>query len=206
MSNAIQKTAPGHRPSNPRTEQLLTAIEDWIADVGVVDFSLRSAAKAAGVSAPALVQHFGSRDGLLQALLQHRADFHIEGLRSALEQCGSIRKMLRQAAEPYSEADLRDLRLDIHLRGLAQSADRSLSESLRQIREQGITEIASVIEAEGVRASYARAVAHFLVTASAGSSSDFAMHRNLEALNDDRRMLNRSVLFLIDDACGEDRT
>jgi AcrR family transcriptional regulator len=52
-----------------RREELLERSLDYLLDHGVADLSLRPLAAAVGTSARLLVYHFGSRDGLLTAVM-----------------------------------------------------------------------------------------------------------------------------------------
>lgn len=54
------------RPPDPKNrEALLRKIVDNLAQTGLGNFSLRTLAKAVGVTPPALLHHFGSKEGLI---------------------------------------------------------------------------------------------------------------------------------------------
>ncbi|KTR87180.1 TetR/AcrR family transcriptional regulator [Leucobacter chromiiresistens] len=57
--------------SNDARERILTACEQTIARSGIRGFRMHDVASAAGVSIGLLAYHFGDRNGLLQAALDH---------------------------------------------------------------------------------------------------------------------------------------
>jgi AcrR family transcriptional regulator len=64
-----------HDGDSPRKQELLEAAYDYIAEHGLVDLSLRPLAEAIGSSPRVLLYLFGSKDGLVKALLARaRAD------------------------------------------------------------------------------------------------------------------------------------
>lgn len=63
----------GNRRGRERRELLLTAVTEDLAVNGLVDFSLRRAARAAGTTHKVLLYHFGSAESLLgEAMLRLR--------------------------------------------------------------------------------------------------------------------------------------
>src|SRR5919199_2429138 len=58
-----------HEPAPPR-EKLLAAVIGYVAAHGFSDLSLREVAAAIGTSHRMLIYHFGSREGLLVAVVQ----------------------------------------------------------------------------------------------------------------------------------------
>ena len=73
---ATSATAPTKRPRGPyktgirRREQLIAVAVDVFAEHGYTGGSIRAIADKAGVSHATLIQHFGSKEGLLTAVLQ----------------------------------------------------------------------------------------------------------------------------------------
>lgn len=60
------------RKADPiRRVEILDAVVDYIAERGIGDLSLRPVAKALGQSTFVLTYHFGDRDGLITAALEH---------------------------------------------------------------------------------------------------------------------------------------
>ena len=71
------------RPGPDRTA-LLDALAAHVLEHGLNSASLRPLAAAAGTSDRMLIYHFGSKDGLIAALLRHLADRMQVGLTAAL--------------------------------------------------------------------------------------------------------------------------
>src|SRR5690242_15333749 len=57
-------------PKSPRKQQLLDKLIAYLAKHGLSDLSLRPMAAASGTSARLLIFHFGSKEALLQQVLQ----------------------------------------------------------------------------------------------------------------------------------------
>jgi AcrR family transcriptional regulator len=60
--------------NDPTKERILDAAEHLFAENGVAATSLRAIMKAAGANMAAIHYHFGSREGLLEALMARRAE------------------------------------------------------------------------------------------------------------------------------------
>src|SRR5918911_4044738 len=69
MSGESRKVPEAH-PSGEAREKLLAAVIDYVATHGLGDLSLREVAAAIGTSHRMLIYHFGSREGLLVAVVQ----------------------------------------------------------------------------------------------------------------------------------------
>jgi AcrR family transcriptional regulator len=57
------------RPDPDRREELEEALVDYVLAHGISNLSLRPLAEALGVSTYSLVYHFGSKDGVVEAIL-----------------------------------------------------------------------------------------------------------------------------------------
>ena len=62
------------KPDPERRPEILDQIVEYIADNGIADLSLRPLAKALGQSTFVLTYHFGDKDGLVAAALEHFED------------------------------------------------------------------------------------------------------------------------------------
>ena len=191
------------RPENERTDELLTLIEDWLADVGVLEFSLRSAAKAAGVSAPTLLRHFGSREGLLGAIVRHRVDRVVDALKIYIGQKHSIIDAFRQANTADFSVDLRETRINAHVRSLARSAGGDVYREVIESRQRGIKELGRIIAGEGVPMKRAMEIARFIATTGNGCTEDYALHGDAKVLRSNIRILNVCAVQLIEAAMEE---
>ncbi|MEN1727677.1 MAG: TetR/AcrR family transcriptional regulator [Pseudomonadota bacterium] len=67
-----------------KRNQLLYAVADHILDHGLLDASLRPMARTAGTSDRMLIYHFGSREQLIETVLEHLTDRVKESLDLAL--------------------------------------------------------------------------------------------------------------------------
>jgi AcrR family transcriptional regulator len=71
---------------NPvRRAQLLDAVSEYLDQVGLVNFSYRGAARAAGVTTVTLGRYFENRDGLLDALLEDATQNLLSRVRAETE-------------------------------------------------------------------------------------------------------------------------
>ena len=67
-------------------ERILDAAEELFAERGVADTSVRNITEKAGVNVAAVNYHFGSRENLIQRVVDRRADVLEEGRRLALDE------------------------------------------------------------------------------------------------------------------------
>jgi AcrR family transcriptional regulator len=115
--------------SAERKAEILEAFKRCILEHGLDRSSMRLVAAEAGVSQPLLAHHFGSRAGLVEALVRHVVDEYDEALALALErlsQEGGAEVLLQYLfGGPYSEASERDDGLFSEL-ATAATRDRSI--------------------------------------------------------------------------------
>src|SRR5579875_375687 len=76
MPDVVTMTTPRRRRMSraDRSAQLVAVAERLIAEHGVAATSMEDVADAAGVTKPVVYDHFGSKDGLLCALIDRAAD------------------------------------------------------------------------------------------------------------------------------------
>lgn len=127
-------------------EALVEATEALLAENGVEGFSLRQAARKAGVSAAASAHHFGSAAGLLTAVAVRSYQDLADALRHAADTSGSPGERLRALGRCYVEYALfnpgrfklmfrKDLLLDdAGLSAAAHLAYEELSKAMRDYR------------------------------------------------------------------------
>jgi AcrR family transcriptional regulator len=92
-------------PTQPRREQLLDAAVEYAATHGISDLSLRQLAAALGTSHRMLVYHFGSKEGLLVAVVraveaQQRAFLAELGTDAGLSPVEQGRRLWERLADP----------------------------------------------------------------------------------------------------------
>jgi AcrR family transcriptional regulator len=118
--------------SAERQAEILEAFKRCIVEHGLDKSSMRLVAAEAGVSQPLLAHHFGSRAGLVEALVSHAVGEYDEALARALErfsQEGGTEVLLEYLfGGPYSEATERN---DVLFHELFAAATRD-----RAIRKQ----------------------------------------------------------------------
>lgn len=88
-------------------EMLLAAAGELMSEVGSIDVSLHQIAKRAGVTAPLVKYHFGSKDGLLLALAQ----------RDTAQSIKQLTELMAMNLDPASK-------LRIHIQGIIRTYSR----------------------------------------------------------------------------------
>ncbi len=68
-TSKISGDTPALTSASPRRQELLNAITACMARTGLVNLSLREIARQIGISAPALIHHFGNKETLLREAL-----------------------------------------------------------------------------------------------------------------------------------------
>lgn len=81
-------------------ERLLSAAADLIASSPGDDFSLRAVCNAAGVQVPTLYHFFGSKDGLIEAVIQHGFDLYL-GKKESMEHSGDPMEDIRSGWDAH---------------------------------------------------------------------------------------------------------
>lgn len=74
---------PAHRPN--QGDAILDAVLAHLREEGVLALSLDSAARAAGVTKPGLMYHFGTKEALISALVDRVIDGHERTLTTLLD-------------------------------------------------------------------------------------------------------------------------
>ena len=197
-----RKAAGNHaveRERNLQTDQILGLIEDWLSQAGAVEFSLRSAAKAAGINPMALLRHFGGRDGLLEALVRHRIQQDLSTLRSHIGTLGSISEVLRSASQRAKLPSVQRARLLLHISSLSQTA-KGPGSWCAAVYTEFVNDIGALIEADGVQKKKALDIAHFLAESAIGYVAVYSMTENRDALQANYRTLHKCALDLIESA------
>jgi len=157
-TSAVRRRGP-YRNGARRREQIIDAATAVFAEFGYAGGSVRTIADRVGVSAPALLQHFGSKEGLLMAVLEdwdrrsveaHLADVTgldyfrrlPEAMAANLENRGLLELFTTMAAEASSPTH--PARAFIQRRYAGNLA--TLAKHLREATETG--EIATLTEAD----------------------------------------------------------
>lgn len=86
-------------PAAERRQQVLTAATALISERGYWGLSLQDVADACGITMPGLLHHFGSKDNLLIAVLEHRDRLDVDALADRLGLGGDLFELL-ECGEP----------------------------------------------------------------------------------------------------------
>jgi AcrR family transcriptional regulator len=90
-------------PEESRRDALLAACTDHVLSEGLIGLSLRPLAKAVGTSDRMLIYHFGSRDGLVAAVIDeatNRSVAHLGGMRAPRTVRGGVLNLWQAYLEP----------------------------------------------------------------------------------------------------------
>lgn len=147
-------------PSDTRT-RLLNAAADMIASAPGEEFSLRAVCDAAGVKMPTLYHFFGSKQGLIEAVIERGFDMYLESKASA-ESSGDPIQDIRIGWDAHVAFGLANpgfytLMYGKVRPGYSPVAQSRPSEILRSITRQAFSQGRLAVSAE-------QAAAHVLVT------------------------------------------
>lgn len=191
-------TPRSRAPKNLDTDGLLLTIEQWLGEAGAVNFSLRAAADAAGVSCTTLVRHFGSREGLIDALVQHRSRFNLDDLRRRVRQSGSLAGGLRQSLSRPTILPMSEARIAVQIMALALSASRDSGVARFPGYDLYLREVRQMLTADGLTQERAQDLAQFLLASVNGFIVSFANTNDEQALERNYRRLYSYILNEID--------
>jgi AcrR family transcriptional regulator len=156
---------------SPR-ERLLAATIDYLASNGVADLSLRKLAAEIGTSHRMLIYHFGSKDGLLVAVVQATEDRQRAALAEIERSLGggaSPASLTRLMWQRLADPELAPYeRLFFELYGRALQGDPNVTPLLDGIVESWLGPTAELLERAGVPAEHARAQARLGMAATRG--------------------------------------
>lgn len=139
-----------------RSEQLLVTAEAVFAERGIGAASMDEIAERAGVTKPILYDHFGSKEGLLAAVIERGGGELREAIAAAVGAAPNARGALRRGLEAYfvfisaHRASWTALLAETSMAGLAGSA-------LERVREEQADFIAALIRLEIADIEEARA-------------------------------------------------
>ncbi len=187
-------------PRNLDTDQLLLTIEQWLGQAGAVNYSLRGAADAAGVSSTTLLRHFGSREGLIEALISHRNRFNMEDLRRRAKRCGSFAAALRELLDRPPPMLASEARIVVQIAALALSQSTSGTDSFSEVLRSNIDTLKALLIGDGVPETAALDLSQFILSATSGFISSYANSGDESALVNNYRRLYRHVLEDMDAA------
>ncbi|MDP9100805.1 MAG: TetR family transcriptional regulator [Actinomycetota bacterium] len=163
---ALQPALASSAPEGSPGRELLDTITDHIVRYGLSDAALRQLARIAGTSHRMLVYYFGSRDGLLGAVLHE-----LRGVesREILGRATSRRQAL-EAVWAYYTAPERELEMQIffYLAGQAAHDRKGTADFTDAVVATWTEEFRQVCQREGMDTALARAEARLLVASVRG--------------------------------------
>jgi AcrR family transcriptional regulator len=142
-------TAPSRRrlPRDERGRQLLDIAEDLIASRGIQATSMTDIAERAGVTKPVVYDHFGSKDGLVAAIVL-RAGHELAGtLLAAVEGAPDAESALAAGVRSYFEF-MAGRRASWAALLTETATDTTAAEALEQVRRDQATLIAELVSAD----------------------------------------------------------
>jgi len=132
-----------------RNRQILGAAIDLIAAGGVGSATIKTLCERAGVTPPAIYYHYGNKDGLVGAVVEHAARQWFDGLIEAVRARGDVVEQV-QAAVRIWRTEILDPRSPIKLLMRIQLERAQLTPALRQslssVMTHGRSMIASALE------------------------------------------------------------
>jgi TetR/AcrR family transcriptional regulator len=147
---AVSPDKIGQRSDEPSRELLLKAASDLMIEVGTYDVSLHAIARKAGVTAPLVKYYFGSKEGMLVALLERDTSRSLAQLEDLLampiDPVSKMRIHIEGIIRTYSRHPYMLGLLNAMLRGPANLSSTRIKESFvlplidaqRRIMEEGI--------------------------------------------------------------------
>ena len=156
---------------HPSRERLLNDAIDYVAAHGFADLSLRRLAAAIGTSHRMLIYHFGSKEGLVEAVIraveqQQRARLAALEIDPSLTPPELARRMWQHLSDP-SLAPNERLFFEMYGHAL-QRRSPGASDFLHDIVESWLEPIAAIRRAQGVAPDAARAQARLDVAITRG--------------------------------------
>jgi AcrR family transcriptional regulator len=155
MSQARSRS-PAPKAPVPAREQLLGRVVDHLLEHGLGDASLRELAAAVGSSHRMLIYHFGSRDGLLSAVVEDVERRQAERLQE-LSLSGAPEELIMAMHRHLASPDLDPLeRLFVELYGRALQGD----EAARHLIDPGVRDWLAALSDLYERFGFSRREAH----------------------------------------------
>ena len=173
------------RPSTDTRERLLAAAVEYAAEHGLADLSLRTLAAALGTSHRMLIFHFGSKEGLLVAVVraveaQQRTLLAELRADPDLDPLGQMRALWEHLTSPALWPYER-LFFELYAQGLLgkEPARRLLDDAV----DAWLPPVADMLTAQGVPPDEARAEARLALAVTRGLLLDLLATGDLDAVN-----------------------
>ena len=142
-----------------RTAQLLEVAEEVFAERGIAAASMDEIAERAGVTKPVLYDHFGSKDGLLAAVIDRAGAELGSAIETAVGGAADAPDALVRGLHAYFSFMRKHRAAWLALLNEAATGSAG-ADALERIREERARFIASLIEAEVPGSDHARAMTY----------------------------------------------
>jgi AcrR family transcriptional regulator len=176
----VTSDTPSPGPAGGPRERLLTAVVEYAAGHGISDLSLRQLAAGLGTSHRMLIHHFGSKEGLLAAVVrevERRQREPLAELRTETDALAFWRRFADPAMWPYER-----LFFELYAQAL-QGRDHALALT-EDLLEPWIGPLAALYEERGLAPRRARAIARLGVATTRGLLLDLLATRDREGVDD----------------------
>ncbi|GAB3481166.1 TetR/AcrR family transcriptional regulator [Amycolatopsis cihanbeyliensis] len=176
----------GNARTSPRREKLLAAAVQYFAEHGLADISLRGLATELGTSHRMLIYHFGSKEGLLVAVVRavearQRAILTELAADSGLTPGEQARRMWRQLADPATHPHAR---LFFELYGQALQGREHTTPLLEGLVHTWLGPLTALAERAGMPPERARAHARLALATARGLVLDLLTTNDREAVQE----------------------
>lgn len=153
--------------SQPRREQMLERIVDYVIENGIADLTLRRLAESSGSNNRMLLYYFGSREQIIVEAMR-TAEIRFPRMQLVLgvidETDSPLADRLERAWDILSDpANLPFHRLFFQIFGLAGFEQERFSDLLATVGTEWVEHVAAAIQAEGLPADRAEVYAHEVV-------------------------------------------
>jgi AcrR family transcriptional regulator len=208
-SAARSRTGRSTDRGSATRERIIAAADEVLAERGYAGTSISSICERAGVSATSVYWHFGSKAGLLEALLrQHGAD-HFEGVRRASAGGGPLDRLDRMLAAMRELATTRPPGSLTALSVLAEGRHVApeLREALQRIRLQEIEDTAQDFAAAvGTRHPDLEAAAVLTAACANYAALTHAIEGGEHQVDDILEALRRAIMALVAPHLAQERS
>ncbi|MDQ8044615.1 MAG: TetR/AcrR family transcriptional regulator [Solirubrobacteraceae bacterium] len=158
-----------------RREEILAAVTRYVLDHGVADLSLRPLADAVGVSHATLIKHFGSKEGVIVAVMGRlRTQALPVSMRDALPDRVDGAAVMAAYWEAWKRPDYRSgVRLSFEIYGLALHQPERYEDFIDGMYGAWFDTVGAIIAAAGCPADELDTTVTFLVAVTRGLMMDW---------------------------------
>jgi AcrR family transcriptional regulator len=187
--------------SRGRNHQILGAAIDLIAAGGVGNATIKTLCDRAGVTPPAIYYHYGNKDGLVAAVVEHSATQWFDGLVELVQARSSAIERVRAAVEIW-RTEILDPRSPIKLLMRIQleraQLTPALRESLASVMEHGRSAIGAALESSAGPLDAPEDLAQTVISLVQGAALQHDLDGDDAALSSRLEYVGQTILRLIE--------